>query len=112
MFLPAGISHYAPYVVDIAAVQQWFDKRRGLAIGLLMAAASVGSFMWPPLGTYLIQVYGWQGAILIISAMQLNGIVFGLFLRPMPVPKNAKRKPHLAHSSTPTQPVSRRSFHR
>ena len=40
--LLVGVSHFCQYVVDIAAVQAWFDKRRGLAVGLLMSAASIG----------------------------------------------------------------------
>ena len=76
-----GVSHHTQYLVDIAAVQNWFDVRRGLAIGLLMSAASVGSFVWSPLASTLIQYYDWRGAMLIISGIQLNGVVFGLFLR-------------------------------
>ena len=77
----SGVSHNIQYIANIAAVQNWFDVRRGLALGLLMSAASVGAFVWPPIATILIQYYSWRGALLVISGIQLNGIVFGLFLR-------------------------------
>lgn len=66
------------------AVQQYFDKRRSTATGILLAGNSVGSFIWPPLVERLIQMYTWRGALVIQSAIYLNGFVIAGLLRPFP----------------------------
>lgn len=40
----------------------WFDKGRGLALGVALSGAGVGAVVMPPLLTGLIDTVGWRGA--------------------------------------------------
>jgi predicted MFS family arabinose efflux permease len=48
-----------PYVKTIAA---WFDRRRGLAVGIAMAGVGLGIILVPQLTRVLIDAYGWRVA--------------------------------------------------
>ena len=53
-----------------------------------MSGMSAGLFIWPPLTRFLIDRYGWRGALLIHGSIQLNGIVLTALIRQRPpVPK-------------------------
>ena len=61
-------------------VSSWFDRRRGLAIGLAMAGAGLGYAYVPPMVRYINDAYGWRfsflalGAIIIFVATPLVGL--------------------------------------
>jgi MFS family permease len=45
-----------------AVISRWFDRRRGLALGLVMFGMGVGAVLIPPLMQRLIASYGWRVA--------------------------------------------------
>lgn len=45
----------------------WFDRRRGLALGVTLAGVGIGGFVWPILSQWAIDAYGWRSAYLIIA---------------------------------------------
>ena len=49
-----------------------------------MSGLSAGLFIWPPLTRFLIDRYGWRGALLIHGSIQLNGIVLTALIRQRP----------------------------
>lgn len=49
-------------------VANWFVRRRGLALGLTVAGATVASWLAPPLAAYLIDSFGWRGALASLGA--------------------------------------------
>jgi MFS family permease len=51
-------------VVWTRAVNMWFDRGRGLALGLALAGSGVASIFAPAATTSLIKTYGWQGGYL------------------------------------------------
>lgn len=72
-----------PYGV---VVSRWFDQRRGIALGLMMAGLGIGAIVAPPVVQSLIARYGWRstfasaaGAILIVPIP-----IVGLFLKESP----------------------------
>ena len=67
----------------VVVTQQYFDKRRSLACGLIMCGYSVGVFLLPPLIQLSISMYGWQGALFILGALVLQVMVCGALLRPL-----------------------------
>lgn len=46
------------------AIALWFDRRRGLALGLAASAQAVGSFLIPILAQKIIAQSGWSAALL------------------------------------------------
>jgi len=50
------------------AIAAWFDKDRGLALGIAIAGVGLGVAIIPPYDNYLIVHYGWRVAFLGMSA--------------------------------------------
>lgn len=75
-----------PYMLTISA---WFDRRRGLAIGLSMAGAGFGFAYVPPLVQYMIANYGWQSGYLLLAAINIliAAPIVGLVFRDSPTTK-------------------------
>jgi MFS family permease len=44
------------------AISAWFDRRRGLALGIAMSGVGLGAFIVPQLAERLIERVGWRGA--------------------------------------------------
>jgi sugar phosphate permease len=66
-------------------ITRWFDRRRGLALGLTVAASSLSLAAMPSLAQVLIVVVGWRHAYLIIALMVVGAIpVVALLLRESP----------------------------
>jgi MFS family permease len=79
------------------AVSSWFDRRRGMALALLMAGGAIGAMVLPPIAQALIRTMGWRVACVTLGAMVL---VIGLpavigFVRERP----AARAGHTAHDA-------------
>lgn len=77
-----GVSPVPYYKV----ISHWFDKRRGLALGLAMAGAGLGHFVLPSFAYLLIAEAGWRAAYLVLGLMVMLVTipVVGLFLKETP----------------------------
>jgi len=67
-------------------ISQWFDRKRGLALGLAAVGSSVGMFVMPTLAQALITSVGWRYAYVFLGLLSM-GItlpVVGLFLAETP----------------------------
>ncbi|XP_033728183.1 monocarboxylate transporter 12-like [Pecten maximus] len=71
------------YGPSILIVSYYFNRRRALATGIAVCGSGIGGFVFAPLGALLLEVYGWKGAMWIISAIVLNGVVFAALYRPI-----------------------------
>jgi MFS family permease len=84
-------------VVYSRVVSGWFDRRRGMALGAVIASAGVGAIVHPPVMQALIRAAGWRVACL----------VYGLVIVAVGVPAVARfvREPHRhmlgTHSGNP-----------
>ena len=67
-------------------ISSWFDKRRGLALGLAMGGAGTGTFVMPSLAHALITTVGWRAAYVFLGlmVMVITIPVVGLFLKEKP----------------------------
>lgn len=63
----AGLAVGAFYVPLTATVTQWFQANRGLAVSLVSAGAGIGTFVVAPLIRWLITLYGWRTAMLLLG---------------------------------------------
>lgn len=80
-FLIMGFSGAAataiPYSVAAAG---WFDRRRGLALGLIVSGGGMGATFLPYLANYLLNHTGWEQAMfligLLVSIIPIVGLTF------------------------------------
>jgi len=71
------------YLPAVVAVGYYFEKKRALATGISVCGSGVGTFIFAPFATYLLDQYGWRGANLIFAALCLQCAVFGALMRPL-----------------------------
>lgn len=56
-------------------LSRWFERRRGVALGLSLAGFGVGMLVMPVLASALIAHVGWRGAYRALGALIVGGIV-------------------------------------
>jgi predicted MFS family arabinose efflux permease len=56
-------------------VASWFVRRRGLALGIVVAGATVSSWLVPPLAAYGIDTVGWRSTVVYLA---VGALVIGL----------------------------------
>lgn len=71
------------YTATVTITCQYFDSRRGLALGLISTGSSVGLFIYAALQRMLIEFYGLDGCLLIVGALALNILACGSLMRPL-----------------------------
>jgi len=72
-----------PYAL---VVSRWFNRHRGMALGLMMIGLGAGAILVPPVAQWLIAAHGWRSALAAFGcAVLLVPIpVVGLFLKETP----------------------------
>jgi MFS family permease len=86
------------YTPLIATVGLWFDKRRGLAIGLVTAGGALGQGVVPLAASELIGILGWRGAYEVLGLAYLALLVPAMAL---------VTKPAAPAATTGTAPAQR-----
>ena len=56
-------------VACTAAIGKWFNKKRGIAVGLAAMGIGVGTMIMAPLTGYIVKSYGWRVGFLCIGAL-------------------------------------------
>ncbi len=67
-------------------IPQYFEKKLGMAIGLTKAGKGFGLLVFSALNGYLIEIYGLQGTLLILSGIAAHTISLGMLMR-RPAPR-------------------------
>ncbi|XP_016308968.1 monocarboxylate transporter 9a [Sinocyclocheilus anshuiensis] len=81
-----GIGCGLVYAATLTITCQYFDKRRGLALGIVTTGTSVGGFTYATLQNELIELFGLEGCLLIIGALALNLMACAGPMRPLNLP--------------------------
>jgi MFS family permease len=55
------------YVVATSTISRWFNKRRGLAVGIAGSGEGLGTITMAPLSNFLISRFDWKTAYLILG---------------------------------------------
>lgn len=53
----------------------WFDKRRGLAVGIVNCGAGVGAIISPAIAVHMIQNYGWRAGYTLFAIISVIVLV-------------------------------------
>ncbi|KAJ5782443.1 hypothetical protein N7457_004217 [Penicillium paradoxum] len=64
-----GLGTCMAYVPTMAVVPGWFDERRGLAMGVVIAGSACGGMIWPPVLRNITTVVGFQNALRISGCL-------------------------------------------
>ena len=73
---------FGGYIACTAIVNNWFIRRRSLALGIFQALAGLGGFVFTPLTTALIGVIDWRASWLVLAGLILviPVLIGGIFL--------------------------------
>lgn len=89
-FAGLGIGSSALYVPMTSTVAKWFDRRKGLAVGLAVTAFGVGMAFFSPLIELSIGNFGWRNTFVISGGFSLLLLSVAILLMKNP-PKEIRR---------------------
>lgn len=58
-------------VVVVILLSNWFEKKRGIALGLTVAGTSIGSALMPQLGAWLLMQMEWRLVLQVLACLPL-----------------------------------------
>jgi len=88
-----GISFACAYNTLFISLNDYFDRRLGIANGMTMAGSGLGAFVFAPLAKFLVTKLDWQKTMIILGGFTLFCCVLSIFLRPIEYyKKQAKAK--------------------
>ncbi|NDE01082.1 MAG: MFS transporter [Gammaproteobacteria bacterium] len=67
-FLLAAFTLGTTHVAFARVLTVWFDRRRGLALGIALSGIGIGGFIWPLYAQFMIGEFGWRNAYLLLAA--------------------------------------------
>lgn len=83
VFCTSGLAFACAMPTSLTVVSHYFEKRRGFANCITVTGSSIGSFIYAPLITKLLSVYGYRGCMLVLAAIMLHGCICGALFRPL-----------------------------
>lgn len=82
------------------ALNHYFVKKRGQAVGYSLAGTAFGMMLMPQAVSILLDAYSFRGTILILGAVALHAVVGSALLQPAKwhyVPENKNEEEGLPH---------------
>ena len=71
---------FAPLIADIS---HWFERRRGIAVGIVACGSYLAGTIWPPVVQHLIAAFGWRQSYFAIGLFCLATMLpLAFLLRP------------------------------
>lgn len=80
------------YLPAIVCVTCYFEKKRAFATGIAVCGSGIGTFALAPFVEFLVDRYGWKGAMLVVTGIVLNCCIFGALFRPLETKKKQKKQ--------------------
>ncbi len=72
-----GVGHAAAHIIPVSMlITNWFNKKRGLAMGVVFTASGLGGLFFSPVANHIITEYGWRNGYLAL------GLLIGVFCVP------------------------------
>ncbi|XP_077977636.1 monocarboxylate transporter 12-like [Glandiceps talaboti] len=79
------------FVSVILHISKYFKKKFAIANGIFFSGLGIGVIGLSPLLHYLIELYGWRGAMMIVGGINANVLVCGALMRPLNTTKRARK---------------------
>lgn len=79
-----GLGLGMTFTPNAICLNEWFDKKKVRAAGIIYTGATLGSFVFPVFIKYCNEAFGFYGCFLIVGAIMLHATAFSLFLRSPP----------------------------
>jgi MFS family permease len=96
---------FGAFIPATVVVNNWFVRRRPLAMSLVFIAGGTGGFIFPPVISWFISNWGWQLAWVCLACIHLIGVVVtaGILIRNNPeqmgqIPDGTAREENDANS--------------
>lgn len=70
-----GAGYSGANILLLSTVARWFTRRKGLMSGIVVCGIGVGMMVMPPISRWLISVYGWRNAYIIVGIIVLVCVV-------------------------------------
>ncbi|KAH8549549.1 major facilitator superfamily domain-containing protein [Umbelopsis sp. PMI_123] len=88
-----GFGAACMYITTMGVVPQWFDKRRGLALGIAASGSGIGGLIMPFIMTALLQKFdaGWTYRIIGFICLGL-GLASSIFIKEKYPDKSGRKK--------------------
>jgi MFS family permease len=96
---------FAPLLADTS---QWFEKRRGVAVGIFASGNYLAGAVWPPIVQLFIETVGWRGTYLGIAvccAASMFALV-GMLRRQPPRDEVARAASPVLVEQRPSRPLA------
>lgn len=90
--LLCGIGVGMLFLPSIMIVNEYFDRKRSLANGILTSGSGIGLLVMSPIIERSVEAYGWRGSLLIYSCFTLQLCVCACLMRPVKAFKNQVQK--------------------
>jgi MFS family permease len=86
-FLIGLVGDGTAYLGYSRAISTWFDRRRGLALSIMLAGGGCGAMILPVIAQGVITHYGWRSAFVVLGflALVVGFPLTALFVRERPV---------------------------
>ncbi|XP_013390729.1 monocarboxylate transporter 13-like [Lingula anatina] len=108
----SGIGFALMYFPSIVSVQDHFEKRKSVAMGIAVCGSGVGTFSMAPLIEYLIESITWRYALLVLAGCLLLGIGLNmLFVPPKLINKEENETEQTLSSNDKTTMFFKSMFH-
>uniref|UniRef100_A0A673TP09 Monocarboxylate transporter 11 n=1 Tax=Suricata suricatta TaxID=37032 RepID=A0A673TP09_SURSU len=82
----AGSGWALVFAPALGTLSRYFSRRRVLAVGLALTGNGASSLLLAPTLQFLLDTFGWRGALLLLGAITLHLAPCGALLRPLVLP--------------------------
>ncbi|XP_013390728.1 monocarboxylate transporter 13-like [Lingula anatina] len=108
----SGLGLALMWFPGIVSVQDHFNKRKSLAMGVAVCGSGVGIFAMAPCIEILIKTISWRYALLVLAGASLSGVGFSILLFPPELKFNEgiEKEPTLSFTDK-TRKCSKNMFH-
>uniref|UniRef100_A0A8C9AFR0 Monocarboxylate transporter 11 n=1 Tax=Prolemur simus TaxID=1328070 RepID=A0A8C9AFR0_PROSS len=91
--LLAGSGWALAFAPALGTLSRYFSRRRVLAVGLALTGNGASSLLLAPALQFLLDTFGWRGALLLLGAITLHLTPCGALLRPLTLPGDPPAPP-------------------